>query len=41
MKKLIVIAIVVFALASFAVKAATNYANEIKEQRQVALEEIH
>lgn len=40
MKKLIVIAIVAFALASFAVKSVTNYANEIKEQRQIAMEAI-
>ena len=40
MKKLVIIAIVAFALASFAVKSATNFANEIKEQRQAAIEAI-
>lgn len=40
MKKLIVIAIVVFAFTLFAVKSATNYANGLKEQRQVAMEAI-
>ena len=40
MKKLIVIAIVVFALASFAVKSATNYANDLKEQHRIAMEAI-
>ncbi len=38
MKKLILIAIVVFTLASLAVKSATNYANELKEQRRASVE---